>query len=176
MGSVIALEMSQLLLIDRCRTRPAHAHSVPLGGPCKPRSGCTVLISAIAIDWHIMILGLPKVKWPLASGMLECGPICVFFGDFSVHAHHVWVDNYKTPTRNKIRRARAGRPQALQQRMADNGDSSGSPTNASADEDDALNGHGHFFVKKTFHKPTYCHHCTDILWGLIGVGYVCEGE
>ncbi|XP_070208433.1 diacylglycerol kinase theta-like isoform X1 [Littorina saxatilis] len=35
-------------------------------------------------------------------------------------------------------------------------------------------GHGHFFVKKTFHKPTYCHHCTDILWGLIGVGYVCE--
>ena len=37
-------------------------------------------------------------------------------------------------------------------------------------------GHGHFFTKKTFHKPTYCHHCTDILWGLIGVGYVCEGK
>ena len=36
-------------------------------------------------------------------------------------------------------------------------------------------GHGHFFTKKTFHKPTYCHHCTDILWGLIGVGYVFEG-
>ncbi|XP_064653188.1 diacylglycerol kinase theta-like isoform X3 [Lineus longissimus] len=35
-------------------------------------------------------------------------------------------------------------------------------------------GHGHFFVKKTFHKPTYCHHCTDMLWGLIGQGYVCE--
>ncbi|BFZ21453.1 hypothetical protein BsWGS_24491 [Bradybaena similaris] len=58
--------------------------------------------------------------------------------------------------------------------MADNGDRSISPTNTSPDEDDALNGHGHFFVKKTFHKPTYCHHCTDILWGLIGVGYVCE--
>ncbi|XP_022248102.1 diacylglycerol kinase theta-like, partial [Limulus polyphemus] len=34
--------------------------------------------------------------------------------------------------------------------------------------------HGHFFVKKTFHKPTYCHHCTDMLWGLIGQGYICE--
>lgn len=36
-------------------------------------------------------------------------------------------------------------------------------------------GHGHFFVRKTFHKPTYCHHCTDMLWGLIGQGFVCEG-
>lgn len=35
-------------------------------------------------------------------------------------------------------------------------------------------GHGHFFTKKTFHKPTYCHHCTDMLWGLIGQGFVCE--
>lgn len=37
-------------------------------------------------------------------------------------------------------------------------------------------GHGHYFTKKTFHKPTYCHHCTDMLWGLIGQGYVCEGK
>jgi len=36
--------------------------------------------------------------------------------------------------------------------------------------------HGHFFCKKTFHRPTYCHHCTDILWGLIGQGYMCEGD
>ena len=36
--------------------------------------------------------------------------------------------------------------------------------------------HGHFFCKKTFHRPTYCHHCTDILWGLIGQGYTCEGD
>nr|XP_022288117.1 diacylglycerol kinase theta-like isoform X3 [Crassostrea virginica]XP_022333680.1 diacylglycerol kinase theta-like isoform X3 [Crassostrea virginica] len=35
-------------------------------------------------------------------------------------------------------------------------------------------GHGHSFIKKTFHKPTYCHHCTLMLWGLIGQGYVCE--
>ncbi|CAF1519685.1 unnamed protein product, partial [Adineta ricciae] len=33
---------------------------------------------------------------------------------------------------------------------------------------------GHFFVKKTFHKPTYCHHCVEMLWGLIGQGYYCE--
>lgn len=35
---------------------------------------------------------------------------------------------------------------------------------------------GHFFVKKTFHKPTYCHHCVEMLWGLIGQGYYCEGN
>ncbi|XP_048524131.1 diacylglycerol kinase theta isoform X4 [Dendroctonus ponderosae] len=34
--------------------------------------------------------------------------------------------------------------------------------------------HGHAFQKKTFHKPTYCHHCGDMLWGLIQQGFVCE--
>nr|CAH7752088.1 unnamed protein product [Callosobruchus chinensis] len=34
--------------------------------------------------------------------------------------------------------------------------------------------HGHHFCKKTFHKPTYCHHCTDMLWGLIQQGFTCE--
>lgn len=33
----------------------------------------------------------------------------------------------------------------------------------------------HSFGKKTFHKPTYCHHCSDLLWGLIGQGHICEG-
>jgi len=37
-------------------------------------------------------------------------------------------------------------------------------------------GHGHFFTKKTFHKPTFCHHCTEMLWGLIGQGFICEGN
>ncbi|XP_053605652.1 diacylglycerol kinase theta isoform X3 [Plodia interpunctella] len=32
----------------------------------------------------------------------------------------------------------------------------------------------HSFARKTFHKPTYCHHCSDLLWGLIGQGYGCE--
>jgi len=36
--------------------------------------------------------------------------------------------------------------------------------------------HGHFFTKKSFHKPTYCHHCTDLLWGFIGQGLICRGR
>ncbi|KAK3725290.1 hypothetical protein RRG08_005350 [Elysia crispata] len=71
------------------------------------------------------------------------------------------------------RRSRAGRvPPPVHQRMADCGDRDGD--SPSSTDDGETQGHGHFFVKKTFHKPTYCHHCTDILWGLIGVGYVCE--
>ncbi|XP_021950810.1 diacylglycerol kinase theta isoform X2 [Folsomia candida] len=34
--------------------------------------------------------------------------------------------------------------------------------------------HGHLFTKKTFHKPTYCQVCTDMLWGLIQQGHICE--
>ncbi|CAG0912429.1 unnamed protein product [Notodromas monacha] len=34
--------------------------------------------------------------------------------------------------------------------------------------------HGHSFVRKTFHRPTYCHQCTDLLWGIIQQGSVCE--
>lgn len=33
----------------------------------------------------------------------------------------------------------------------------------------------HCFAKRTFHKPVYCHHCTDLLWGIIGQGFTCEG-
>ncbi len=35
---------------------------------------------------------------------------------------------------------------------------------------------GHEFVKKTYHKPTYCHHCTELLWGLTGQGMQCTGK
>ncbi|XP_053507277.1 diacylglycerol kinase theta [Ictalurus furcatus] len=31
---------------------------------------------------------------------------------------------------------------------------------------------GHSFRKVTLTKPTFCHHCSDFIWGL--VGYVCE--
>lgn len=34
--------------------------------------------------------------------------------------------------------------------------------------------HGHSFIKKTFHKPTNCHYCGELLWGLMGQGYICE--
>ncbi|XP_052762684.1 diacylglycerol kinase theta-like isoform X2 [Mya arenaria] len=54
----------------------------------------------------------------------------------------------------------------------ENSDRSDSPATNYPEYDDR--GHGHSFVKKTFHKPTYCHHCTDMLWGLIGQGLVCE--
>ncbi|XP_071810852.1 diacylglycerol kinase theta-like isoform X4 [Apostichopus japonicus] len=35
-------------------------------------------------------------------------------------------------------------------------------------------GPGHNLVRKTFHKPTFCHHCTEMLWGLLKQGYSCE--
>ncbi|KAK1799059.1 hypothetical protein P4O66_007326, partial [Electrophorus voltai] len=31
---------------------------------------------------------------------------------------------------------------------------------------------GHCFRKVTLTKPTFCHHCSDFIWGL--VGYICE--
>lgn len=34
---------------------------------------------------------------------------------------------------------------------------------------------GHQFVKKTFFQPTFCHHCTELLWGLKGQGMICSG-
>lgn len=36
-------------------------------------------------------------------------------------------------------------------------------------------GMGHQFVKKTFFSSTYCHHCSELLWGIKGQGYLCEG-
>ena len=36
--------------------------------------------------------------------------------------------------------------------------------------------HGHSFIRKTFRTPTNCHYCTELLWGLMGQGYTCEGK
>ncbi|CAF3955054.1 unnamed protein product [Rotaria magnacalcarata] len=47
-------------------------------------------------------------------------------------------------------------------------------TDSSNTHQQSYENNGHFFVKKTFHKPTYCHHCVEMLWGLIGQGYYCE--
>jgi hypothetical protein len=49
-------------------------------------------------------------------------------------------------------------------------------TQGSSYYNDHLVGNGHFFTKKTFHKLTYCHHCTEMLWGIISQGLVCEGK
>lgn len=35
---------------------------------------------------------------------------------------------------------------------------------------------GHEFEKKTFFQPTYCHHCSELLWGIRGQGFHCKGE
>uniref|UniRef100_A0A5S6R0V6 Diacylglycerol kinase n=1 Tax=Trichuris muris TaxID=70415 RepID=A0A5S6R0V6_TRIMR len=35
-------------------------------------------------------------------------------------------------------------------------------------------GRGHFFVRKNFGKPTHCHHCCELLWGILSQGYICE--
>lgn len=67
--------------------------------------------------------------------------------------------------------------------LASSSNNPGSPTAAIDPEGSSISyltteydqhGHGHFFSKKTFHKPTYCHHCTEMLWGLIGQGCICE--
>lgn len=36
-------------------------------------------------------------------------------------------------------------------------------------------GLGHDFAKKTFFQPTYCHYCSELLWGLRSQGYMCKG-
>ncbi|KAL5110455.1 Diacylglycerol kinase theta [Taenia crassiceps] len=34
---------------------------------------------------------------------------------------------------------------------------------------------GHAFIKKNLHKPATCHHCCDLLWGILGTtGMICE--
>ncbi|KHJ40318.1 hypothetical protein D918_09624 [Trichuris suis] len=38
----------------------------------------------------------------------------------------------------------------------------------------SVQGRGHFFVRKNFGKPTHCHHCCELLWGILSQGYICE--
>ena len=35
---------------------------------------------------------------------------------------------------------------------------------------------GHEFKVKSYYKPTYCHHCSELLWGLMNQGYQCTGK
>ena len=35
---------------------------------------------------------------------------------------------------------------------------------------------GHDFAKKTFFQPTYCHYCSELLWGIKHQGFMCKGE
>lgn len=38
----------------------------------------------------------------------------------------------------------------------------------------SVNAPGHCFRRVTLTKPTFCHHCSDFIWGI--VGFVCEGR
>ncbi|KAK4473941.1 hypothetical protein MN116_003263 [Schistosoma mekongi] len=33
---------------------------------------------------------------------------------------------------------------------------------------------GHSFIRRTLHKPAYCHHCGEVIWGLLSSGFQCE--
>lgn len=35
---------------------------------------------------------------------------------------------------------------------------------------------GHSFIRRTLHKPAYCHHCGEVIWGLLGSGFQCESK
>ena len=37
-------------------------------------------------------------------------------------------------------------------------------------------GMGHQFEKKSFFQLTYCHHCADLLWGIKGQSFMCQGN
>lgn len=36
-------------------------------------------------------------------------------------------------------------------------------------------GLGHDFAKKTYFQPTYCHYCSEMMWGLKSQGMMCKG-
>ncbi|CAH8478417.1 unnamed protein product [Schistosoma rodhaini] len=33
---------------------------------------------------------------------------------------------------------------------------------------------GHSFIRRTLHKPAYCHHCGEVIWGILSSGFQCE--
>ena len=37
-------------------------------------------------------------------------------------------------------------------------------------------GMGHQFEKKSFFQLTYCHYCAELLWGIKGQGFRCQGN
>ncbi|VDN13400.1 unnamed protein product [Dibothriocephalus latus] len=35
---------------------------------------------------------------------------------------------------------------------------------------------GHSFYRKSFNKPAYCHHCSEVIWSPLSTGFACDGE
>ncbi|XP_033117399.1 diacylglycerol kinase theta-like isoform X3 [Anneissia japonica] len=50
----------------------------------------------------------------------------------------------------------------------------GRQVDISADTESVDTYHHHSFGKKSFHRPTFCHHCTEMLWGITKQGQTCE--
>ena len=83
--------------------------------------------------------------------------------------------HYQQQMQSNIMQHTAGTQQPENQQATESGSNTSSTELATSSTNQPfIQGHGHYFTKKTFHKPTYCHHCADMLWGLIGQGYICE--
>ena len=67
-------------------------------------------------------------------------------------------------------------PKSSDERSGDGGGGGGGDNTSPIQHNRIANQHGHSFLKKTFHRPTNCHYCGELLWGLMGQGYVCEGK
>ena len=66
-------------------------------------------------------------------------------------------------------------PKSTSERGGDGGAGNGGSTSPVRNNRLAYK-HGHSFIRKTFRTPTNCHYCTELLWGLMGQGYICEGK
>lgn len=40
----------------------------------------------------------------------------------------------------------------------------------------AVSVEGHSFIRKNLHKPACCHHCGELIWGLLSTGFQCESK
>ena len=53
------------------------------------------------------------------------------------------------------------------------GPSAATSTALSSCEPELCRAKGHVFIRRTYHKPTYCHYCSDLLWGILNQGFSC---
>lgn len=112
---------------------------------------------------------------PPGSGSSNFGSGGGGFADFSSYSQQ--TPSSASPSANSYgNQGLPGSAGGSLARLASSAVENPSPTADSAPDMYDRFGHGHYFSKKTFHKPTYCHHCTDMLWGIIGQGFICEGE
>ncbi|KAK2829064.1 hypothetical protein Q7C36_017054 [Tachysurus vachellii] len=82
----------------------------------------------------------------------------------------------ESPSTERIKQAAAERPVNGRKRDGEESPGSGRMKTHQSPSTRCVKQHsgatGHSFRKVTLTKPTFCHHCSDFIWGL--VGYVCE--